>query len=80
MHEDIPNYLVTRYGRALWRPTPLIRRCGFQDQDLGDDGPEARAMAERWNDRWLAVQSQPSMLKCLRPAPKFELMKDHENG
>ena len=64
---DPENYYVSRSGRAFWKPTPLMRRSGFTDQNLGEDGPEARALAERWNDRWRSVVSQPAMLLGLRP-------------
>jgi hypothetical protein len=35
-----------------WQPTKKMRALGFYSVPLGQDGPDAWARAEQWNDRW----------------------------
>jgi hypothetical protein len=47
----VRHYVVKR-GKGFWQPTKTMRRLGFYSVPCGDDGPDAWAIAERWNDRW----------------------------
>ena len=47
----VRHYVVKR-GQAFWQPTKKIRALGFYSVPLGQDGPDAWARAEQWNDRW----------------------------
>ena len=51
----IPYYTVRRNGRGFWEPRPHMRALGFHSVACGPDGPEAWAVAEEWNRRWLAT-------------------------
>jgi integrase len=53
----IPYYSVRRNGRGFWEPKPSMRQHGFFSVACGPDGPDAWAIAQRWNDRWQAVRS-----------------------
>jgi hypothetical protein len=53
---QIPYYTVRRNGRGFWEPKPHMRELGFYSVPCGEDGHEARALAERWNERWRAVK------------------------
>lgn len=46
------HYKKKRNGRAFWEPTAKMKAAGFQSVPLGPDGPEAFALAEKWNRRW----------------------------
>ena len=52
----IKYYRVQRNGRGFWKPKPHMRALGFYNVPCGPDGPEAWAIAEQWNRRWLAVR------------------------
>jgi integrase len=52
----IPYYTVRRNGRGFWEPKPHMRALGFFNVPCGPDGPDAWAIAEEWNRRWLAVR------------------------
>jgi hypothetical protein len=52
----IPYYSVRRNGRGFWEPRPHMRALGFANVHCGPDGPDAWAIAEEWNRRWLAVR------------------------
>jgi hypothetical protein len=54
----IPYYTVRRNGRGFWEPRPHMRGLGFRSVSCGPDGPEAWAVAEEWNRRWLATWKQ----------------------
>ena len=43
---------VVKRGHAFWQPTKKMRALGFFSVPLGQDGPDAWARAEQWNDRW----------------------------
>ena len=47
----VRHYVVKR-GQAFWQPTKKMRALGFFSVPLGQDGPDAWARAEQWNDRW----------------------------
>lgn len=47
----VRHYVVKR-GQAFWQPTKKMRALGFYSVPLGQDGPDAWARAEQWNDRW----------------------------
>jgi hypothetical protein len=59
----IPYYTAIA-GRGYWRPTPKMRRLGFQIVRCGPDGSEAWALAAEWNKRWQAVRKgdAPSLI------------------
>jgi hypothetical protein len=38
--------------KGFWQPTAKMKRLGFHSVPCGDDGPDAWAIAERWNERW----------------------------
>jgi len=52
----IPYYTARRNGRGFWEPRPHMRALGFCSVPCGPDGPDAWAIAEEWNRRWLAVR------------------------
>jgi integrase len=52
----IPYYSVRRNGRGYWEPRPHMRALGFYSVPCGQDGPDAWAIAEQWNNRWRAVR------------------------
>ena len=45
------HYVVKR-GKGFWQPRPKMKVLGFFPVPCGQDGPEAWAIAERWNQRW----------------------------
>jgi hypothetical protein len=47
----VRHYVVKR-GKGFWQPTPAMRALGFQSVPCGQDGPDAWAVAEQWNQRW----------------------------
>ena len=65
------RYYSVIKGRGYWRPTRKMRRVGFEIVRCGPDGPEAWAMAERWNARWDKVRTgtepSPSDVTTLSP-------------
>jgi hypothetical protein len=52
----IRHYVVKR-GKGFWQPTKGMRVLGFYSVPCGRDGPEAWAIAERWNERWDKTRS-----------------------
>jgi Meiotically up-regulated gene 113 len=61
MRGKIPYYVVReRNGRALgyWQPTKAMRDEGFVLVPCGPDGPEAHAIAAKWNSRWQHFRSE----------------------
>ena len=52
----IANYRIQRNGRGFWKPTRRMRSLGFYNVPCGPNGPDAWAIAEEWNRRWLAVR------------------------
>jgi len=62
----INYYRVQRNGRGFWKPTRRMRALGFYNVPCGPDGPDAWAIAEEWNRRWLAVR------KGQAPSPAME--------
>jgi hypothetical protein len=70
----IPYYTVRRNGRGFWEPKANMRALGFYSVPCGPDGPEARAIAEEWNRRWLAVRRgdapSPAMLTADNLSPE----------
>jgi hypothetical protein len=53
----IPYYTVRRNGRGFWEPRPHMRALGFYSVPCGPDGPEARKIAELWNQHWRDVKN-----------------------
>jgi hypothetical protein len=53
----IPYYTVRRNGRGFWEPRPHMRELGFYSVACGPDSPEARRIAEQWNQRWRDVKN-----------------------
>jgi hypothetical protein len=51
----IPYYIIKR-GRGFWNPSAAMKRAGFASIPCGLDGPEAWALADTWNKRWLAYR------------------------
>jgi hypothetical protein len=47
----VRHYVVKR-SQAFWQPTKKMRALGFYSVPLGQEGPDAWARAEQWNDRW----------------------------
>jgi hypothetical protein len=45
------HYVIKR-GKGFWQPTPKMKALGFYAVPCGDDGPDAWAAAELWNERW----------------------------
>jgi hypothetical protein len=46
------RHYVLRRGKGFWQPTPAMKALGFHSVPCGADGPDAWAIAERWNARW----------------------------
>lgn len=46
------RHYVLRRGKGFWQPTPAMKALGFHSVPCGVDGPDAWAIAERWNERW----------------------------
>jgi hypothetical protein len=46
------RHYVLRRGKGFWQPTPVMKALGFYSVPCGADGPDAWAVAERWNERW----------------------------
>jgi hypothetical protein len=46
------RHYVLRRGKGFWQPTPAMKALGFHSVPCGVDGPDAWAVAERWNLRW----------------------------
>jgi hypothetical protein len=68
------HYSVRRNGRGFWEPHPHIRALGFSSRPCGRDGPDAWAIAEEWNRRWLAVRKgeapSPAMASATNLSPE----------
>jgi hypothetical protein len=45
------HYVVKR-GKGFWQPTKIMRDLGFYSVPCGNDGPDAWAIAQQWNQRW----------------------------
>jgi hypothetical protein len=52
MGTDKPRYLVCIKGSFYWRPTPRMKRAGFQDRPLGKNELQAKLEATRLNAEW----------------------------
>ena len=52
MGTDKPRYFVSIKGCFYWRPTPRMKRAGFQDRALGKDKLAAMQEAMRLNAEW----------------------------
>ena len=69
----IPNYQVRRNGRGFWEPTPRMRELGFGSVPCGPDGPDAWAIAQQWQDRWIAARKgeapSPAMVSAANLSP-----------
>lgn len=49
----IPYYVVPKGKRTgYWQPSEKMRGLGFESVPCGIDGPEAWAVASKWNERW----------------------------
>ena len=46
------RYYAVKGGLGFWQPTRAMRSLGFYSVPCGQDGPEAWAIAEEWNQRW----------------------------
>lgn len=47
------RYYVVKKGRGYWQTTAAMQAAGFpKSVPCGTDGPEAWAVAEKWNERW----------------------------
>jgi hypothetical protein len=53
----IPYYWVDRWENGYWSPKKHMRAAGFKNVSCGKDGPEAWAVARKWNDRWKAFKA-----------------------
>lgn len=51
----IPYYVIDK-GRGYWRPHPRMKVFGFECVPCGPDGPDAWAVAAKWNERWQAFR------------------------
>lgn len=49
---DIPYYVVKKGKYGYWQPTKAMRAAGFSSIRCGIDGPQAWAVADKWNERW----------------------------
>jgi hypothetical protein len=52
MGTDKPRYFVSINGCFYWRPTPRMKRAGFQDRALGKNKLAAMQEAMRLNAEW----------------------------
>ena len=52
MGSDKPRYFVKIKGCYYWRPTPRMKRVGFQDRALGKCELAAKQEAMRLNAEW----------------------------
>src|SRR6516162_4438036 len=52
MGTDKPRYLVKLKGSFYWRPTPKMKRAGFQEHRLGKHELTAKLEATRLNAAW----------------------------
>lgn len=46
------RHYVVKSSKGFWQPTRGMRALGFYSVPCGRDGPDAWAIAERWNERW----------------------------
>lgn len=58
VHHKI-RYSRVRAGHRHFEPTEAMKKKGFQWQNLGPEGPEARAKAFRLYEDWLRVRNAP---------------------
>ncbi|MBB4042059.1 hypothetical protein GGR34_003744 [Microvirga flocculans] len=70
--QKIPYYVVIR-GNGFWQPTARMKALGFHNVPCGPDGPEARKVAEEWNDRWQEERSGG------QAAAKLRMMQQEPN-
>jgi hypothetical protein len=65
------RHYVIKGGKAFWQPTPKMKALGFLAVPLGQDGPDAWALAELWNGRWDKTRAgeapSPAMVANLSP-------------
>jgi len=45
------HYVIKR-GKGFWQPTKIMPSLGFYSVPCGNDGPDAWAIAQQWNQRW----------------------------
>lgn len=57
MKVPIPYYWVDRWGNGYWTPKKHMREAGFANVACGKDGPQARAIAMKWVERWKAYKA-----------------------
>jgi hypothetical protein len=66
MGTDKPRYFVSIKGCFYWRPTPRMKRAGFQDRALGKNKLAAMQEAMRLNAEWdryrFGEPTQPSIM------------------
>jgi hypothetical protein len=74
----IPYYRLRRNARGFWEPTPQMRALGFFNVPCGPDGPEAWAIAEEWNRRWLAVRKGEAVAPAMAVAANLSPEKSEE--
>src|SRR5262245_2080997 len=61
-------------GNGFWEPTAQMKALGFHHVPCGRDGPDAWAIAFRWEERWQAVRNgrAPSPALVAIENPNFE--------
>jgi hypothetical protein len=70
---NIKYYTVRRNGRGFWEPKPHMRALGFYNVPCGEDGPDAWAIAEQWNERWRATKERKAPSPAAVAAQKLSL-------
>jgi hypothetical protein len=72
------RYYVVKRGKGFWQPTKAMKRLGFYPVPCGGDGPDAWAIAERWNDRWDRTRRGQEPSPAIAAVEKLSLEQSEE--
>ena len=72
------RYYVVKRGKGFWQPTKAMKLLGFYSVPCGDDGPDAWAIAERWNERWDKTRRREEPSPAMAAADKLSPEQSEE--
>jgi hypothetical protein len=68
------RYYVVKRGKGFWQPTRAMKLLGLHPVPCGVDGPDAWAVAARWNERWdktrRGQEPSPAMVSAEKLSPE----------
>jgi hypothetical protein len=72
------RHYVVKGGKGFWQPTRTMKVLGFHSAPCGDDGPDAWAIAERWNERWDKARRGDAPSPAMAAADKLSAEQSEE--